>query len=458
MPDLRTAEELEREWILRLRAHSPAVTWFGPLGLIRGVAKATAALTYGAHRLYAALLARGLLSEATGDALTELSPSFGAQRDETGVRAAVLAIPLPVTSPVSDITGLDVEIPLGDGARYDVGMSVKLRNGDGTVSEGRTIGAIGSGTGPNGGDVLTLSALTGSYSPSTEDVAVVAQIEVPTRTVIESSEGVSFETLDTITTGAANAVLVGALPPLSLATKVWAEAQVFGEIGNIAPDTLIDTETPIRGIDRWYNPEAGRYGADVEEDADLRVRAAVGPSARNQETLSWLLALAQQGNRDVARAFLAPSTSVGTIQAKLLKRNGSTFSNAEFAALEAYMEDRVRSYMRVSLINVTQTAVEVDAVITLASGYTLRDVYLSASARLAAYLDWRSWAGGEDVDEAALLALVRTTPGVAGLETSSFLPAADVAVATDSVPTLARLSLKNSQTGETINATLSQSF
>lgn len=458
MPDLRTPEDLEREFILRLRQHSPAVTWFGALGFTRGIAKAAAALTYGAHRLYAALLARLLLTESYDDALTELAPSFGAERDVTGIRASVLAIPLPVTSRVSAITGTLVEVPEGDGARYDVGMDVLLRNGDASTTESRTIAAISAGTGANGGDELDLGTITGAYSPATDDVAVLAEITVPARTVIESSEGVSFETMSEITTGSSNPLLVGSTPALSLATKTWAEAQVFGEIGNIAPDTLTDAAVPVKGIEGWYNPEAGRYGSDAEADADLRVRAATGPARFSQETLAWLLAVAQEADSSVARAFLDPSTSVGVIQAKVLKRNGSAFSAAELATIERYLEDRVRSYMTVSLSNVSLTAVEVEATVTLEPGYTLREVYLEASARLGAYLDWRSWTGGQDVDEAALLALVRSTPGVSSLQTSSFLPASNVSVAIDSIPTLARLSLRDSETGSTINATLAQSF
>lgn len=458
MPDLRTYEELQQEWIQRLRAHSPGVTWFGSLGIMKGVARATAALAYGAHRLYAALLGRYLLTEASGDALDTLAPSFGAERDEDGVFARVLAIPLPVTSEVSAITGALVEVPLGDGARWSVGWSVRLRNGDGTVTETRTIAAITSGTGPNGGDEIDLTTISGSYSPATEVVDLIARITVPARTVIGSEEGTAFETTAPITTGDANPLLIGSTKALSLATKVWAEAQVVGEIGNIEADTLTDSIPTIDGIEGWYNPESARGGAASETDGDLRVRAATGGAAYNQETLAWIQALAQQANPNVARAFLDPSLEVGTLKAKVIHRNGGAFSTTELAAIERYLDDRVRSYMVTSLSNVTLTSVEVEAVITLSAGYSLLEVYREAASRLADYLDWRSWTEGENVDEAALLSIVRTTPGVATLETSSFLPAADVVVSDDSVPTLVRLSLQDSTTGTTINATLAQSF
>ena len=114
--------------------------------------------------------------------------------------------------------------------------------------------------------------------------------------------------------------------------------------------------------------------------------------------------------------------------------------------------------MGVSVSNLTLTSVEVEASITLQPGKTLEEVYRDAAGRLVTYLDYRLWVEGTDVDNADLLSIVNTTPGVATLQTSSFLPATPVVVAAESFPTLVRLSLRDLVSGQTLNADLAVSF
>ena len=59
---------------------------------------------------------------------------------------------------------------------------------------------------------------------------------------------------------------------------------------------------------------------------------------------------------------------------------------------------------------------------------------------------------------ADLLVAVRTTTGIASVDSSSFLPASDVAVGALALPTLTGLSLRDTGTGDTINAVLAQSW
>jgi phage-related baseplate assembly protein len=126
--------------------------------------------------------------------------------------------------------------------------------------------------------------------------------------------------------------------------------------------------------------------------------------------------------------------------------------------MQEHMQARLRSGHRVSLENVVMTAVEVEARVTLAPGYSLEQVFQSGAAALVALMDYRRLDFGTDVDEAKLLSALSGTEGIASVETSTFLPAADVVVGAYSLPVLARLSLMDTDSGVTINASLSVSF
>jgi len=269
---------------------------------------------------------------------------------------------------------------------------------------------------------------------------------------------VTFSTLAALTTGDANAALAGEGTALSLADKVWCEATTRGEAGNIEPLTLLGfTDTALVVAD-VYNPERGQGGTSGESDADLKRRAIEGPGDRTQTTHAWVKAMVVQADGNVLRIIQATTSALSTVLFKLVRRNGATFSAAELAHIKAYLEARSRSFMLFVFENVTKTSVEVEARITISPNYTLDGVWKEAATRLAAHMDYRSWPFGADPDEAKLLSIVAGTPGVASLETETFLPAADVAVGAESLPELIRLSIEDKDTGKTINATLAQSF
>ena len=69
---------------------------------------------------------------------------------------------------------------------------------------------------------------------------------------------------------------------------------------------------------------------------------------------------------------------------------------------------------------------------------------------------------GVDIDElysrADLITILNTTPGVEDLNSTTFLPAADVSVGPESLPLFVSLSLRDSATGQVINDVVAVSF
>jgi uncharacterized phage protein gp47/JayE len=461
MADLKDRKQLTEEWIQRFLSYTDEITWFGANSVMRAWAVATAILVEAVYQLFVALIRRFTLSNAAGDDLTALAAEHGVSRLGPG-RSKALVIVTCQNTTVSTITigggstGGDL-IEVADCTFLLVGDSIRIRSQDGSVTDARTIIAIVPGAGTVG--ELDVNTLTGTYAPGSETVRVLIRVQVPAGTALTSSAGVAFETLTAVTTGDANPVFAGEAVELALADKTWSESVTTGLASNVDARAINSiTAGPIRGVTALYNPEAATGGADEESDFALRYRAMHGPTAFNQETAVWMEALATQANPDVLRLIRDGATAPSTLSGLVLRRNGGTFSASELAAIETYMEARARSGLGVLLGNVTLTAVEVEATITLDPDYTLEEVHRAASSALASMLDFRKWEWGTDVDEADLVTIVNETAGVASLETSSFLPAANVAVGALSLPVLARLSLRDSDTGDTINADLAVGF
>lgn len=464
-PILKTRAEHLEDSVRRVVAYTDKITYFGENSAALALLNAAATAAEGGDRLYAALVNRVVLANAKGDALVTAAASRGTAQGP-GTRSTVMAVVRPVTvavTAVAVVSGSEDDVTLADGSVWEVGDVVRLRYTDPdtatTYTDYRTVASKPST------NVLRVATLTDATAAEYQDaidddieVLAIFRVTVPVESTIDSLSGAQFLTKAAVITSDANPVMGGESTVLALADKVLCEATEIGEGGNIDRLTLTDFNPSIRGVLGVDNPERGSGGAPVEVASDLKQRAVEGPSALTQDTLAWLLAVAKRGNSDVLRLIKVTSPYIATVACKVLKRNGGAFSTEELTTLETYISAYGRSFLNVTLSNVTMTSVEVEATITLVAGYTLEQVWRAAANRLAAYCDFRTWEWGADVDEAALLSIVRTTEGVATLETSTFLPASDVTVATDSLPRFTRLSLRNGLTGATINATLATSF
>lgn len=458
-PKLKNRSEILQELIRRIVAYTDQLSWFGPNSVIRAILDALAGSIEGVYLLWVALVRRFTLSAASGDTLSVVAAERGVTRLPSSA-AKVLVVVVPESATVTAITtGPPDLIEVDDSSIFAVGMSCRIRNSDGSITETFEIAAITTGTGPHGGDELELvAALANSYTPASDETAILIRASVPVGTRLSSSAGVVFETIEAIQAGDSNPVLDGESAALGLVAKGWAEATTKGIAGNIEPYGITGLETAIDGVLRVLNPEPGTGGEDTEADYALKYRTMHYPTLQSQETNAWIEALAKQGDSDVLRALRISSTNTATMGIRVLHRNGGGFSATKRAAIKAFVEARVRSYMLVEISNVVLTSVEVSAVITLDPNTTLRDVFKAAAAALVEFLDYRRWSWGADVDEADLLSIVNGVSGVASLETSSFSPAANVVVAANSLPTLTRLVLTDSNTGDSIGADLTVTY
>lgn len=460
---LRTRLEYLREWVRRFIAYQDTVTWFGNLGIAQAFGRATSDLAEMGETLYMDLKRRFSIRAAPEDVLPEVAAEYGTEQ-LGATRSRMLIIVEPDHQTVMSISlgtgpvGAGDEIEVGTPTVFAVGNSIRIRSGDGTVTETKNIVGITVGTGPGGGDELEVTALAGVYTPATDDVAVLLRVTIPVDTTVTTSAGPSFQTMATLTAGDANPVLNGESQALGLADKVWCECTAAGASGNVDAETVLDFSPAVAGVARVFNPEAATNGEDTEAAYSLRYRTAHRGTLANMETLSWLEQVAGEGNTDCIRAIQATASSASTMAAKVLKRNGGAFSASDLTALEDYIEGRVRSYMSVSLSNVTMTSVTVEARITLDPNADLRTVWRLAADAIAKYLDWRTWPWGSDVTASDLFNLVNDTEGVASVDVPSFLPAANVSVAADSLPTMVYLALEDTATGNTVGATLAVSF
>ena len=458
-PRVLDAVELAQEGIRRMVAATPAITWFGEGGVARSFIDVAGQLGAYTGQLYTAVLRRYTLQAADGEQLDQVlvesgTPRRGAQRAKALVCFSPYSTTLmAITSGATDL----LEIPAGDGANFAVSDSIRVRNSDATETEIATILAITSATGPSGGDELEVATLSGTYTPGTDDCAVIL------RTVLAVGQQVTgnnqtFELLSSVSVGDSNPVLSGESAALALADKAWAECITAGAVGNVAAGSLTTLSPAVDGIIAVNNPNAATGGADTESDFAAKRRAANTTQGGAQETLAWIEALAQMGDDEVLRAVRSANIAVGTMQVAVVSRGGGAMSPARLAALGDYISDRVRSHLAIDVQNATMTSVEVKATITLRPNFTLRQVFASAAGRITDFLDLRKREFGDDVDEADLLVLVRQTPGVGSLETATFEPVVNVEVADDSLPVLTRLWLIDATSGDEINATLTQTY
>lgn len=457
---IQTLPELLTDYLRRITTYTAALTLYTQNSVNYAIGKAASGIGVEAGALYRALLRRYTLLGSAGADLTEVLEEYGTPR-RSATRARVLCIVRPHVQEVLNITAGRIEVD--DSTNFGAGASLRIRSGDGSVTEIATVASVSSGTGPNGGDELDVGSLASTYDPSTDDVYVLRRWTIPSGTSVATDAGVSFDTLDDVTVGDLNPVLNGESSALALNDKVWAECTVAGERGNIDALTVSDFTTPISEVKSVLNPERGQGGNPEETDLAGKRRAISHPSTQAQATGAFYEAMCRLGSNKVLRVFVETTTSINTVSLSVLARNGGGLNADERAALGRYVQERIRSQTTVLISNVVLTSIEVEASVSLDPGPDSARVRLIAAWRnaadnLATFLDYRKWKQGQAVDEADLLNGVKTATGVATLVTSTFSPTADTTVAATSIPVLVRLTLTDTGSGETYGATLTPEF
>lgn len=458
MNELKTVPDLMADYLRRVVGYTDEVTYFGPNSWGFATARATAELVAdNSERLYRGLIRRQTLIGAAADALTEVLEEHGTPRLGPS-RARALVILRPYSATITNVSGSLIEVD--DATPFEAADSIRVATSDGEQTEIATIVTITSGTGPNGGDELDVGALVGSYADG--DV-VLLRGTIPAGTVLTGTTGAQYATLEEVAVGDSNPVMRGESAALALADKVWCEALVTGESGNADALTIDALQTPSRVVREVLNPFSVDGGTDEERDFDAKYRAAHLSQLMASDTQASLEALAIRGDTDIRRAFAEDAEDVSTIRIRVLTRSGGPLSQTRRTALEAYLAQFLRSRMGIEVRNVEATAIEVVATISLEPGTETIPVrtqaaWRSAANRLATYVDWRRWPEGTAVQAAELLGIVNRAAGIANVVTETFEPAADVDVASASVPMIVRLTLIELSTGYTYGATLRTSY
>jgi len=452
---VKTRGELWQEWVRRLVTNTSGVSWFGTNSVIAGWGRATAALAEGVHQAYVALIRRKTLSAATDAFLAAIAAELGTPK-RGSLLSGVFVVFQPITANVSVINiaaapGFD-DIVVDDGSDWLVADEGRLRSADGLTTE---VWVVAAKPAPN---TIRVATLANAYLPGAEDVDILFRALVPVGTLVRSRNGVVFATTTEIHTGDANPVLDGETTAISLADKTWAEATTSGSSGNIDPLSADRLSTPIRGVRAVLNPARGIGGADEEPDHDLRYRAGHWPAITSQDTAVAIEALCMEADSNVLRAINTSSSILSTLTVTVVHRGGASFNSDQLEAINTYVGQRLRSGLTVKASNATLTSVSVEAAITLDPLAEHEQTFRAIATRLAVYIDLSRWAWGLDPERADLLVIVRQTPGVASVDSTTFLPATSPSVGVASLPTLSNLSVQDTASGLTIGAALSQSF
>lgn len=460
-PRLQTQGDLVRSFIERFTAYQAIITYFGTNSVINALAVAIAGLAANGPRLLRSLIQRFTLLGAAGDDLSAVMEEMGVTRDAAR-RGRVLVVMQPHAVNVLDITvnGLVHDIEVDDATEFEAGDSIRVVNGDGTETEVAEVDVIGSvGAGANGGTVITtVAALTGTYDPANEDVDLLLRYVVPRDTLLRTSVGVQYQTLDSVTVGDRNPVLNGESDALSLSDKVWAECTTAGARGAIGPLTITGFVVAVPKVKRILNPERAAGAVDEESDFDGKYRASHHASLQAVDTAAWALAHLQVIAPNTLRVVPTTATTMQEMRFLVLAKTAAPLTTQEKEQAIVYLEARSRSLLSVTLDDVTLTAVELDVTATILEGYDDEEVWRDLAKRAADFLDFRTWTEAETVDDADLLALANDTPGIGNIDTLTFAPAADVTVATGSFPYLTRVTLRNATTGDIRGADLAQEF
>ena len=454
----KSRRELLREGIQRFIVAQDRINYFGENSVGRAFMSVLAAIgESGQQALNTLQRRRSLLGGTWETGLADTLEEYGAPRRGAS-RSMVLACLQPWFTAVTAITNAATsKIEVFDSSHFAVADSVRIRSTS-TVTEIRTVIAITTGTGPNGGNEIEVALLSNSYNPVTQNVALLLRKTIPTDTSISTTVGVRLQTIAPVTVGDSNPIFNGETTALAVLDKVWCECTTAGARGQFNAFSIsgfLVAEPKVRGI---FNPEASIGGLDEASASQAKYEAAYYPAIQNVTTQASVLALAKAGNPRVLRTLVIAPTELRTVNVLVLTAQVGPLSSTEKTYLTAYMNQRARFNEVFSIADMTLTAVSIQATVTLDGTVTLRDVWLAAASRYAVAIDPRTAEYGAAVQRADLITILNTTQGVEDMNSTTFLPAADVAVGASSLPYFVSLSLRDANSGTIINDLVAVSY
>ncbi|MEG1633341.1 MAG: baseplate J/gp47 family protein [Oscillospiraceae bacterium] len=253
------------------------------------------------------------------------------------------------------------------------------------------------------------------YIPSQRSAALV----IPAGVVCVTAAETAF-----VTTAAA-VVAIG-----SLFADAPAEASLPGSSGNAPADGVCYMQQAPTGVSRCGNPAAFFGGADAESDDSLRKRVLQSyRSLPNGANAAYYEARARDTDGVAAVSVLPKRRGVGTVDVVIASPTGQP-SAALVSAVKAKLDAEREICVDIAVSAPRAVGVSVTAALKPKAGQSFAALKTEAEAAIAAYFTGERL--GESVLRARLAELLWSVPGVANYSIS--VPAADVAIAADSLP------------------------
>lgn len=250
---------------------------------------------------------------------------------------------------------------------------------------------------------------------------------IPVGTVCMTAGLVRFETVEE-----------GHLPAGALECDVFSQAVEAGSIGNTAAGSIVSMAVAPVGVSGCGNPQNFSGGRDAEKDEELRARVLETyrrlPNGANA-------AFYQQGalsfDEVAAAAVLSRARGQGTVDV-VVSSQGGVPDQELLDTLSAYFQERREIAVDVQVRAPEIVPVAVTVRVAAASGQDSQTVLDRVSQALTTWFTGERL--GEDVLLAKLGSVIYGCEGVENYQITS--PAADVAIDSDQLPTLASLSVE----------------
>jgi len=444
--------------VLRQLRTTSSVTYYGPNSVALADAEAASAAASRGEAHAEEAYRRSFLKASYGAYLADLAEMEGVPVADPE-RSGAYVVFVPEVSYVSAISGAGpYTLTISGFESWQAGDAFRIKGADDT--ETTTIATV---IGPTS---VTVAALTNAAAyiadiAAGDAVRLLFRATVPADSVVSFQGGAVFGTIAAVTTGDANPLLAGEGTALSLVDKAWCECSAAGSAGNVARMTATGVTTgagaTIRGVNRVFNPMAATGGSDTPPDGQIKYLVAHAGNATGQATARGIEALCRQGNSRVIRAFLSSTSALSTISVLTMPSNATTpLTSTEKSDLGMFLEEYGAPGITWSVGDVDTVSLEVYAALTLVPGPTgetsegrrarLRSAWSRIASVVANYIDATRWPLAQTVSRSTLLELVLADREVTAVDTVSFLPAADLTVASTELPAFTSLSLVDSST------------
>lgn len=334
--------------------------------------------------------------------------------------------------PRSNIVGLLTPVAKGmQRALFE--MERKKRSLELMTAEGADLNTIGEGRGVNRLGANKAGVVIALYGSNGAQLAA--------NSVLRATNGMLFTTQNTgtLTLGTSDSEI----REPSLMVRTTAVAQVPGLGGNVPSFTINRIVSGATGTISVTNHLPSSGGAEVEGDAEYRMRIMRSNGLLNHRTRDKYTTLAQQANSAVLRAWVGRGNGGNEVSVRVVNRaTNATFSSSDLQAIQNFIEDYVfPDHPVVSALSFTDFYVEV--VLTKAAGYTLQAIHKEIVNRMLHYVNPSLWPFGLAVRDDVLFSIAANATGVRNMDRGGFRIFSggneiqgDVPVALNSLPRL----------------------